>query len=76
VSAHWAEGLPLEEGQHYRLENIARQWLDHDENAAREWIARSAMPDDVKQQLLQPRDQNSPHGPGMDFVLMRRYGLQ
>ena len=37
----------------YRLENIARNWLNLDERAAREWIQKSPLPEEKKSQLLE-----------------------
>ena len=52
TAAAWAEALSDERQRNARLENIARNWLSQDDAAARDWIAKSALPDDVKKRLL------------------------
>ena len=37
------------------LENIARNWMNQDEKAARAWIQQSPLPEDRKKALLEPK---------------------
>jgi hypothetical protein len=57
LAAQWVEKLPNDQGRNYRLENVARRWLEADEQAAITWINKSPLTEQQKERLLKNRNQ-------------------
>ena len=52
LAAQWAGRIGDEQMRFNQMENVARSWMNVDENAARAWIAQSPLPDERKKQFL------------------------
>jgi hypothetical protein len=55
TAADWAGKIADETARAQALERVGEAWLLNDESAAREWIKQSALPDTVKERLLEPK---------------------
>ncbi len=53
MAADFVEGIADERQRQSRMENIANNWLNQDEAAARAWIEKTAFPELVKKRLLE-----------------------
>ncbi|MDB6121257.1 MAG: hypothetical protein JWQ71_250 [Pedosphaera sp.] len=52
IAAPWVETISDEKQRNSYVENIARQWLEVDPQAAGTWLPGTSLPDDRKQRLL------------------------
>jgi hypothetical protein len=50
----WANTITDKERQQRAVENVVRTWVKQDAPAAKEWIAQSALTDEVKARIQSP----------------------
>ena len=55
LAAPWVDSITNEQQRWSQMEQIARNWMRNDSNAARTWLANSSLPDDRKQRLLKEK---------------------
>ena len=58
LAAPWTETISEPNQRNSMIENVSRQWLNTDPAAAQAWLAKTPLPEDRKQQLL---EQFKPH---------------
>ena len=61
----WAAAITDKDRQQRAVENVVRTWVRQDAPAAKEWVAQSSLPDEVKTRIQAPsRGGNSGRGRG------------
>jgi hypothetical protein len=53
IAAPWAATLSDPNQRNNAIENVARNWLQSDTAAAKDWLSTTSLPDDRKARLLQ-----------------------
>ena len=53
TAAAWSAAISDDKQRSSSMENVARNWLNQDETAARQWISESSLSDEVKKRLLE-----------------------
>jgi hypothetical protein len=54
LAAQWTAAIGDDQMRYNQMVNVARNWMNFDQNAARAWIAQSSLPGETKEQLLNP----------------------